>query len=179
LALLKTILVFALLAATPAFAGSLGVGDRLDRIDLVDRKGAPVSFADFDGKIVILDFWASWCVPCRPTLGALEGIARRYGALDVVVLAVNVDERRNDAEEFLHERFADSAIRFAYDPGHRLLGEVGADGFPAIYILDRERTVRFAEAGFSVAEMAEVEREVAHLAGPGQPPRDDADLVSR
>jgi cytochrome c biogenesis protein CcmG, thiol:disulfide interchange protein DsbE len=168
LALLKNILVFALLAATPAFAGSLDVGDRLERIDLVDRKGAPVSLADLDGKIVILDFWASWCAPCRPTLGALEGIARRYAALDVVVLAVNVDERRRDAEKFLDERFADSAIRFAYDPGRRLLAEVGADGFPAIYVLDRERTVRFAEAGFSVDEMAEVEREVAYLQGLGR-----------
>ena len=177
MALLRNIVVLALLAATPAFAASLGVGDRLDRLDLVDRQGAPLSFADLRGKIVILDFWASWCAPCRPTLGALEGIARRYGALDVVVLAVNVDERRQDAEEFLDERFPASPIRFAYDPGSRLLGEVGADGFPAIYVLDRERTVRFAEAGFSVEEIAEIEREVAHLAGQ-EPPRRDG-LVSR
>ena len=169
MALLRSIVVLALLAATPAFAGSLGVGDHLDHLDLVDREGAPLTFADLDGKIVVLDFWASWCAPCRPTLGALEGIARRYGARDVVVLAVNVDERRQDAEAFLDERFAGSAIRFAYDPGRRLLGEVGADGFPAVYILDRERTVRFAQAGFSVEEIAEIEREIAYRTSLARP----------
>lgn len=157
--------VLAALVALPAPAGSLDVGDRLGRLDLVDRSGTRVTLADLDGKIAILDFWASWCAACRPTLGFLDGLARRYGEAGLVVLGVNADEDRADAEEFLDERFPRSAIRFVYDPGRWLLSAAGVDGFPALLLLDRRQVVRAVESGFSVAEMARVEREVNRLLG--------------
>jgi thiol-disulfide isomerase/thioredoxin len=179
LALLTKSLVFLALLAAPAFAGSLAVGDRLDRLDVVDRSGTPVAGRDLEDKVVVLDFWASWCTPCRPMLGALESLARRYGEAGVVVLAVSADDDRDDAEEFLDEHFRGSAIRFVYDPGHRLLASIGADGLPAVYLLDRARVVRFAGSGYSAAELASIEREVNELLGRERHRLDGADLTSR
>ena len=180
MALLTKSLLVLFLAAVPAWAGSLDVGDRLEHLALVDRNGAAISPQEIAGKVVILDFWASWCGPCRPTLGALEGIARRYGDAGVVVLGVNADEDRDDAEEFLNENFPRSAIRFVYDPGRRLLSSIGADGLPALYVLDSDRVVRMAETGFSPREMAEVENEVGRLVGKRERQHlDVGDLVAR
>ena len=172
------ILLFALVAPL-ARAGSLEIGDRLERLELVDRKGGAISPAELAGKVVILDFWASWCAPCRPTLGALEGLARRYGDAGLVVLAVSADEDRDDAESFIDEHFAGSTIRFVFDPGNRLLASVGADGLPALYLLDAERVVRMAKTGFSAAEVAEIENRVASLVGRPRQRLDGADLAGR
>ncbi len=158
-------LLLAALVSTPATAATLQVGDRLERIMLVDRGGAKVTFDSLSGKIVILDFWAHWCAPCRPALHALDKLARRYTADGLVVLGVSADGDRDAAEAFLSERFPKSAVRFVYDPGQRLLASVGASGFPVVYLLDRDRIVRFTGSGWSPSEAAALEREIARLLG--------------
>ena len=159
-------LLLAALAPAPATAMTLEVGDRLDEITLVDRTGARITFDSLAGKIVILDFWAIWCVPCRPALAALDELARRYGANGLVVLAVNADGDREVTESFLANNFQGSTVRFVYDPGRRLISRIGALGLPAVYLLDRERVVRFAAWGGSASDEAALEQEVARLLRP-------------
>jgi thiol-disulfide isomerase/thioredoxin len=170
-------ILFVALTAAPTWASCLDVGERLDELELVDRSGAPIAAAELAGKVVILDFWATWCAPCRPALGALEGLARRYGDAGLVVLAVSADGDREAAEAYVEEHFAGSAIRFVFDPGGRLLASVGAPGLPALYLLDRDRVLRVAETGFSAKEMADVENEVASLVGRPRRRQEGPDLV--
>src|SRR6267378_6758103 len=73
-------------------------------VTLQDGKGVVVRLADYKGKVVLIDFWASWCIPCNTSFPALDALSREYQPRGLEVLAVNLDERRRDADTFLAAR---------------------------------------------------------------------------
>ncbi len=150
-----------------AAAGAIGVGDRLPSISLTAWDGTPVTSADLRGKPVVVDFWASWCATCRTALPALDGMARRLTERGVVVLAVNVDRDRAAADAWLAERLAAPRMTLAHDPEGALLARCGAGGMPAVYVVDRDGIVRFAEAGYALDRVAAIERAVEAVLAPG------------
>jgi thiol-disulfide isomerase/thioredoxin len=160
MALLRCALIVAALA-TVAHAGRLEVGDRVPDVTLTDWSGRPVSLADFRGRPVCLDFWASWCIPCRTALPALDAVARRHP--NAVVLAVNIDRDRQSADRFLTERLSNPALTLVHDPGGTLMANLGAAGMPALYLIDREGVVRQAESGYDPAQLPTIERALEHL----------------
>ena len=74
------------------------------QIEVQARDGKRVRLADFRGKVLLVDFWASWCGPCKTSFPVLDTLYRELHPRGLEVLAVNVDERRDDAEEFLRSR---------------------------------------------------------------------------
>src|SRR3982751_1758886 len=68
---------------------------------LQQADGTPVPLAAYQGKVLLIDFWASWCIPCKMSFPALDAIFREYGARGLEVLAVNLDEERRQADAFL------------------------------------------------------------------------------
>jgi thiol-disulfide isomerase/thioredoxin len=151
------------LLAALALAGSVGVGDRAPDFTLSDWQDRPVALADFRGKVVVLDFWASWCAPCKAALPALDAIARRHAAAGLAVLAIDIDTDRRAGERFIAERVPESAMTLLRDPGGDLLARFGASGMPALYVLDREGTVRAVESGYDVGKLDEIERLLTQL----------------
>jgi thiol-disulfide isomerase/thioredoxin len=151
------------LLAALALAGGVDVGDRAPDFTLRDWHDRPVALADFRGRVVCLDFWASWCAPCKAALPALDALARRHAEAGLAVLAVNIDTDRAAAERFLVERLPDSAMTLLRDPGGDLFKRLGAAGMPALYVLDREGTVRAVESGYEVGTLDEIEQLLARL----------------
>src|SRR5580765_3905282 len=91
-------------ALTALAAKSLAAADpptAAPAIVLQSADGARVELSSYHGKVVLVDFWASWCAPCKTSFPALDGLYREYAALGLDVLAVNLDERRRDADAFL------------------------------------------------------------------------------
>src|SRR6476620_12601556 len=70
-------------------------------VTLQTSGGGTVELADYRGKVVLVDFWASWCVPCKTSFPALDALFREYKARGLEVLAVNLDEQRRQADAFL------------------------------------------------------------------------------
>jgi thiol-disulfide isomerase/thioredoxin len=157
----RTLLVLAVACAGVAHAGRLGVGDVVPDVALQDWNGRPVALADFRGRPVCLDFWASWCVPCRTALPALDAIARRHP--DVVVLAVGIDRDRTAADRYLADRLPNPAVTLLHDPGGALLGRLGAGGMPALYLIDQDGKVRRAESGYDPDHLPAIERMLEDL----------------
>src|SRR5262245_27802649 len=93
-----------MLVVRVANAGTIGVGDRLPAFTLTAWDGTRVDASVIAGKPAIVDFWASWCVPCRAALPAIDDMARRLGERGVVVLAINVDRDRAAADAWLAAR---------------------------------------------------------------------------
>jgi len=97
-------------------------------------------------KVVLVDFWASWCDPCKASFPALNDLHKRFGPEGLVIIAVNVDENRADMEDFLKKNTA--AFTVVRDAKQKLVEKVEVATMPSSFILDREGKVRFMHAGF-------------------------------
>jgi thiol-disulfide isomerase/thioredoxin len=123
-----------------------------------DRSGAPVRISDFRGKVLILDFWATWCGPCIASMPHTQEVARRYADQDVVVLAVCTGDRRKRFEDWTQLRARDyPALRFTFDPHeqgtpqHDQRASWALYGIPAIptqIVIDREGRVAGSTTGY-------------------------------
>jgi thiol-disulfide isomerase/thioredoxin len=123
-----------------------GTGEGRGYADLAftDPAGAPMTVADLAGKKLLINFWASWCVPCREEMPALDAIASKYNSEDFVVLPINLDMGeggQEKAQKFLDEGqfanlplYADSSFA-AFE---RLKREAVAIGLPATLLVDAE-----------------------------------------
>ena len=122
--------------------------------------GADGSVPAYEGKVTLVDFWASWCVPCRASIPALSKLHAKYGA-DVAIVGISIDENASDYAQFIH-RFKPtfSTIR---DVGQKIVATVEVPTMPTSYLLDRHGVVRFVHVGFHDQTPSELEREIDQL----------------
>ncbi|MEO8020136.1 MAG: TlpA disulfide reductase family protein [Pseudomonadota bacterium] len=129
--------LFTAIFASAAFGATPGAADPLD-------------LASHRGQVVIVDFWASWCKPCRQSIPWLNAMRERYGTRGLTIIGVNVDAERRDADRFLN----DVPIRFEviFDPKGELAKRFKVKGMPSSFVFDRagglaETNLGFREAG--------------------------------
>lgn len=96
--------------------------------------GEKVSLKDFRGKLLMLNFWASWCVPCRDEMPAMERLYQRYKDRGFVILGVNLQDNKKSAVAFVKELKITFSI--AFDPNGEVGLLYGAWGLPATYLID-------------------------------------------
>ena len=112
-----------------------------------DAHGATVRLSAYKGHVLLIDFWASWCPSCQASFPALDALSREYEPRGVVVLAVNVDERRRDADAFLNAH--QHTMMVLFDPKGDAPLAFGVRGMPTSFVIDRAGTIRFAHTGYS------------------------------
>jgi thiol-disulfide isomerase/thioredoxin len=156
--------VLVLLAAT-ARASEVEIGQTLPALSLLDWQGRPTQLGDVNGKVVLIDFWASWCAHCRTALPVLEAMSRRYNTDGLTVVAIDIDSDHAKAEGFLSEHVPEATMLLWRDPQSVALARFGASGMPALYVVDEQRVVRLVKSGYTTADLGEVERDVAALLG--------------
>jgi cytochrome c biogenesis protein CcmG, thiol:disulfide interchange protein DsbE len=100
----------------------------------------------YRGQVVWLDFWASWCTPCRRSFPWMNEIVERYADQGLVIVGVNVDQERNLAEQFLLETPANFNV--VYDPDGSFAKEFEVLGMPSSYLIDRNGNVISSHIGF-------------------------------
>jgi peroxiredoxin len=100
---------------------------------LATPEGKKLSLKDLRGKVVLLNFWASWCVPCREEMPAMEKLYQEFKQKNFVVLAVAVKDRKQDAVDFVKELKLSYPI--ALDPDAQVGTLYGAWGLPATYLI--------------------------------------------
>ena len=98
-----------------------------------DPQGKKISLKDFRGKVVFLNFWASWCIPCREEMPAIERLYQEFKEKNFVVLAVSVKDRRQDAIDFAKELKLTYPV--ALDPEGQVGLLYGAWGLPTTYLI--------------------------------------------
>ena len=142
--------LIALAAGAMMLAGTAGAGSALQAaapdFSLPLRGGATVGLADLRGQVVMINFWASWCGPCRQEFPVLDGMYRKYRPLGFTLLAVNVESERKDAERFL----AGTPVSFpiAWDADNQVSSAYGVSAMPTTLIIDRKGQVRWLHRAY-------------------------------
>lgn len=113
------------------------------------------------GKVVLLDFWASWCEPCRHSFPWLNAMQAKYADRGLVIIAVNVDREHADAERFLRE--VPAAFRIVYDPAGELAARYDVPGMPSSYVIGPNGDIVARHIGFRDALRAEREAQLQKL----------------
>ena len=111
-----------------------------------DTPGPALDLAQYKGKVVYLDFWASWCGPCRKSFPWMNAMERKYAAQGLVVVSVNVDEKRADADAFLKAVPADFPVIF--DTQGTLAAQYQLIGMPSSFIIGRDGKLLKSHQGF-------------------------------
>ena len=153
------IAVTAALFSLPVLA--VEAGEAAPSFNLPTAKGAPVALDQLRGKVVYVDFWASWCGPCRRSFPWMNEMQQKYGGKGFVVVGVNVDKKRADADKFLAQ--IPAAFTVAFDEAGGTPGSYGVKGMPSSYLIDASGKVAYVERGFTDEHRDELERRVAAL----------------
>ena len=150
-----------LLLATSAYA--LRQGQRAPEINLRDLSGNQVTMASLRGRVVLVDFWASWCAPCAEEMPVLERFQRTYGGRGFTVIGVSQDHTVDNVRTFVRQHPVSFPI--VHDPAHAVAGRYRPPRMPSSYIVDRNGVVRHVHEGFRAADAATMEREIRALLG--------------
>ncbi|HEX4332505.1 MAG TPA: TlpA disulfide reductase family protein [Usitatibacter sp.] len=144
-------------------AGAVEAGAAAPALDMprLDQPAARLPLASLRGKVVYVDFWASWCVPCRLSMPALETLYREHRDQGFIVVGVNKDVSADDAKRFLGK----VGVSF---PLVSDLGDAAARGFdvkamPSGYLVDRKGVVRKVHRGFTGETAAQLRGEIDAL----------------
>lgn len=130
-------------------------------LTLPDAAGAPISLESLKGKVVLVDIWASWCVPCKTAFPAYDALFREFHDRGLDVVAINVDEERKAANAFLEGR--PHVMRVLFDPKGLAPTGFKLKGMPTSYLIDRKGVTRFAHEGFNDKILADYRREIVQL----------------
>lgn len=120
-----------------------------------------INLAEYKGKVVYIDFWASWCSPCRQSFPWMKELQDAKAKEGLVIIAVNVDKDRKLANEFLAE-FAPQ-FKIIFDPTGALATEFKVSGMPSAYIVDRDGKPRFKHIGYHLEKRDQYEQEIQGL----------------
>ena len=116
---------------------------------------AGLDLDQYHGKVVVVDFWASWCVPCRRSFPWMNAMQAKYADDGLVIVAVNMDAEAGEAATFLHDYPADFQI--IYDPTGDIARDFGVIAMPSSYIFDRDGNQVARHLGFKVKQQDEYE----------------------
>lgn len=123
--------------------------------------GAPQRLADYRGRVVYLDFWATWCAPCRVSLPLLDGLRADYAARGFEVLGVSLDEERGKAAQVVRQLGLRYPTLAAPEPASLLAFGIGQ--MPSAYLLDRQGRVRYIHQGFRRSDVPTIRSEIEKL----------------
>jgi thiol-disulfide isomerase/thioredoxin len=118
-------------------------------------RAARVSLETLRGRVVYVDFWASWCEPCRRSFPWMTGLHNRYAAKGLVIVAINLDKDRDAADAFLAQYPAPFLV--AFDPAGKTAEAFHVPAMPTSYLIDSAGMIQHTQAGFDPKETEGIE----------------------
>ncbi len=134
---------FSTAGEVPASVGSQGfliweTPRNLPELTFEDEKGAALTLADFHGKVVLLNIWATWCAPCREEMPTLNSLQAQLGGEQFEVVALSIDHAGYGAVEKFYREISIKHLHMYIDPSTLAAATLGIEGVPTTLLLDRE-----------------------------------------
>ncbi len=148
-----------LVAMAPAHA--VREGEKAPPFALATAAGATIDLARLRGNVVYVDFWASWCAPCRRSFPWMNALHERYRTQGLAIVAINVDKRRPDAERFLRD--VPAGFPVVFDAQGTVPAAFDVKGMPSSYLIDRQGVVAAVEEGFHDDRKSALEERIRAL----------------
>jgi peroxiredoxin len=148
--------------ATLAMTSMVGASSAIaPSFTLPSRSGDTVSLAQLKGKVVMLNFWASWCGPCRQEMPLLDSMYKRYSSLGFTLVGVNVDANSKDAEAWLSKTPVSFPVLFDRESKVSAMYDVKA--MPSTVFIDRKGNVRYLHKGYKAGDEGEYLNQIRAL----------------
>jgi len=142
-------------------ARALSLGDTPPRIGLPDLAGEIVDLSALRGKVVLVDFWASWCRPCKHEMPVLELLHDKYAAQGLVVVGVNIDGSPKKMNKFLKGNPV--TFRIVHDRKLVVANRYEPETMPTSYLIGRDGVLRYVHEGFAKGDAEVLEERVEAL----------------
>ena len=141
----KLLILMLCIALTPVASALTGSGQAAN-FTLKDATGNNIRLSEYRGQVVLINFWASWCGPCRQEFPHLDELHQKYEGLGFTVFGVNVEEERAPADKVLRDIPVTFPVLFDSDNSVSKLYDV--DAMPATVLVDRNGDIRFMHRGY-------------------------------
>jgi thiol-disulfide isomerase/thioredoxin len=159
---MKKTLAISILAALAFTANATEVGQSAPQFTLPSLKtDSSTALKQFAGKVIYLDFWASWCAPCKTSFPLLNKLHAKLKAQGFEVVAINLDEDKTLAEKFLQEVPVDFTV--LRDAKGELADQYVVDSMPTSFIIDKNGVVQKIHHGFTSEDIKELEAKITEL----------------
>lgn len=157
---MKTILFLAI-AFFLSTANAVGVGDNAPHCVLTSINNTPAHFHEYEGKVLYVDFWASWCTSCMQSFPFLNQLTHEFGDKGLHIVGVNLDEKVDDALAFLGHH--PSQFTIANHGGEQCAKSFDVQAMPTSYLVDKHGIIRHVHQGFREGEMEELKQQIVQL----------------
>jgi peroxiredoxin len=157
---MKRLILALLITVTPLASALTGTGPAAN-FTLKTASGENIRLSEYRGQVVLINFWASWCGPCRQEMPHLEAIYRKYEPLGFTVFGVNVEQDRHMADKVLRDIPVSFPILF--DSENQVSELYGVDAMPATILVDRDGTIRHMHRGYKPGYEREYEKQIKAL----------------
>lgn len=143
---MKKYLVFLLMLASVSTLGARELSGVAPDFTLAASTGKNIKLSELRGDVVMINFWASWCGPCREEMPLLDALYKQYRDYGFTLLGVNVDENRDAADKLLGQLPVSFPV--VYDPASKVSELYDVDAMPSTILIDRDGNLRYLHRGY-------------------------------
>jgi thiol-disulfide isomerase/thioredoxin len=130
---------------------------------LKDMDDKPVSLADYKGKVVLINFWGTWCPPCRREMPSMERVYQHLHDKNFVVLAINQTETPDDVFIYTSQLSLAPTFKILFDTNSAISAKYRVVGLPTTYLIDKKGNIRYRAIGGREFDSPEVEQQILGL----------------
>lgn len=166
-AIASAVILLAIWVSLGGSAFAQAVGSDAPDFSAEDTQGQKVSLSDLKGKVVLLDFWASWCAPCKQEMPFLIELYKTYKEKGFEVIAVNLDTQEKNMTRFIEQMSASPEFKITFkvvsDPKAQIAGKYKLEGMPSTFLIDRQGHIRYRYTGFHPSKKEDYKSDLEQL----------------